>query len=119
MKYIRNVVSTLSAIIASAAVIAGCEAVAHATLTGEARFVAVTVGYGLGALAGSTIATFMGLPRVALAVSVLLAVLAVVNLLSFPHPWWFTPVAFLTLTAGWLVGRQIGGLLRDSRASTS
>lgn len=117
MNVLRTTLAAVSAIVASAVVIAGTEALAHANLSGDARFGAATVGYALGAMAGSAVATMFGVRHLATAVTLLLAVLAAVNLFSFPHPLWFAPLAVLMLVLGWVVGQRLGERIPSSRAT--
>jgi hypothetical protein len=117
MNILRTTLATVSAIAASAVVIAGAEALAHANLSGGARFGAATVGYALGAMAGSAVATWFGVRHLGAAVTLLLAVLAAVNLFSFPHPLWFAPLAILMLVLGWVVGQRLGERFPGSGAA--
>lgn len=119
MTVLRVFLIAVAAVAVSAAVIAGAEAAAHALVPGRARFAAVAIGYGLGALAGSTVAGAFGAGRVAIAVTLLLGLLAILNLFSFPHPWWFTPLAALTLPLGWLGGRRLGRTIGSRRTAAA
>lgn len=104
---LRVVGGVIAGLVAGSVVIALVETAGHALFTGEALFGAVAVGYGLGALAGTVAATLIAGRRTAMAVPVVLAVLAGVNLFAFPHPAWFAPAALVTLTLGWFVGASL------------
>lgn len=104
---VRTILVAVGALVSAAAVIAATEAVAHGLSTGSARFGAVAAGYALGALAGAGLASFFGAKRVAAAVPVLLGVFAAINFFSFPHPWWFAPLAVAALALGWAGGRWL------------
>lgn len=87
-------------------VIALVEIVAHAFVDGERTFGGAIVRYGMGALAGSTVARRIGGRRASVTVPLLLGVLAGVNVMSFPHPGWFVPTAMIALGSGWLIGSR-------------
>lgn len=108
MKPLRPILIAVAAIASAAAVIAATEAVAHALLAGPGRFAAAALGYALGALAGVALASAFGARRIAAGLPVLLGVLAAVNLFSFPHPWWFAPLAIGALALGWAAGCWLG-----------
>jgi len=106
---IRNILALIVGVFAAGAVIALTEFAGHSLLgeeAGDTLFVVVAIGYGLGAMTASAIATRISTDLwPAIAACVLLAGLALANLFAFPHPIWFTPVAAATLTGGYFAGR--------------
>ncbi|MEL7199497.1 MAG: hypothetical protein AAGL10_14395 [Pseudomonadota bacterium] len=107
---IRSILAFILGVFAAGAVIALVELAGHSLLgeeAGDALFVVVTIGYGLGAMTASAIATRISAALwPAIAACVLLAGLALANLFAFPHPIWFTPVAAVTLIGGYFAGRR-------------
>ena len=104
----RNILAVIGGAIAASLVIASTEAIGHAALEGEAMFGAAVLGYGLGALVGTAVATLIAGRRAAVAVPVILGGLAAFNLFSFPHPLWFAFAAVAALALGWLLGSRLG-----------
>lgn len=104
----RNVMGGIGGVVAAAVVIAIAEAIGHASLHGDAVFGAAVAGYGLGSMAGSAVAARIANVRIAIAVPVVLAVLAAINLVSFPRPPWFAPAALAVLVVGGFVGSKLG-----------
>ena len=103
----RNVLAGLGGIIAAGVTVALVEAIGHAAVAGEGVFGVAVGGYALGALVGTAIAQMIADRRTAVAAPVVLAMLATVNLLSFPHPSWFAPAAVAALTLGWWIGSSV------------
>jgi FtsH-binding integral membrane protein len=98
-------------VLVSGAVIGVWEMAAHSVLRRDPLFLAVALGYGVGGLFGSAVAAWLADRGAALTVVIAVAALAAVNLLSFPHPLWFAPVAALFLTSGgWLGARMAAGV---------
>lgn len=108
MTILKRTLAILAGVAAAGLCIAGVEALAHARLQGQGVFAAAVAGYGLGALVGSALAARIGDRLCSGIVTLVLAALALVNLLAFPHPLWFAPVAVLILALGWAVGAAIG-----------
>lgn len=106
----RKITAVVAGVVAAGGVIALTEFLAHGRLAGEGPFVGAVVGYGLGSLVGTAIATFIANAGAARLVPALLGLLALINLLSFPHPLWFVPAAAIALLAGWFAGIRSGGL---------
>lgn len=104
MKIGRILIGVVGGIVLAGSVIFLAESAGHALLDGDAVFGAVAVGHGLGTAAGSFLACRLAGRRASMAVPVALGLLALTNILSFVHPWWFGPVAGLLLIAGWFVG---------------
>ena len=104
----RSILAVLGGVIGAGVMIALIEYVGHALASGEAVFGVAAAGYGVGALAGTFIATLIADRRAAVAVPTILAVLAAVNLFSFPHPVWFVPAAIAALALGWWAGASLG-----------
>lgn len=112
----RNILAVLGGVIAASLIIAATEAVGHDSLQGNARFGAAIFGYGLGALAGTATAKRIVSSRAPVAVPVILAGLAAINLFSFPHPKWFAPAAVAALALGWLAGSRLNVRLFNGQA---
>lgn len=105
---IREIAAGFAGLVAASLVVMAVEALAHGQFKGDALFVAVAIGYGLGALAGSTLATMIAWTRwPAIIVAVVLALLGIVNLFAIDHPIWFVPVAVIVLAAGWWIGTRV------------
>lgn len=107
MTILKRTLAILTGVAAAGVCVAAVEAMGHAALQGQGVFAAAVAGYGLAALIGSVIAARIGDRVCAAIVTLVLAILAVVNLFAFPHPAWFAPVAVLTLALGWAVGTAI------------
>lgn len=105
----RKIIGVVAGILCAGVVIALVESVGHAIGRGAAVFGFAAGGYGLGAAVGTAVATVIAGARVAVAVPLVLAVLAAINLFAMPHPMWFVPAAVVALAAGWWAGRAIGG----------
>ena len=109
---VRNILAVLAAVFAAGAVIAIVEMAGHSALgadTGSLLFAVVVVGYGLGAIVASGVASRispMSWPAI-LACS-LLAALAVSNLFLVSHPAWFVPAAGIVMLGGFFAGRRLG-----------
>lgn len=76
----------------------------------ESAFVAPIVGYGLAALVTILVVGRLAASHHRAIVTSLLAgigILAALNLLWFPHPWWFLPATAATLFAGWWIGNRL------------
>ena len=112
MNILRTTLVAALAIVSAAGVIAISEIGAHALYSGPALFGAATVGYFLGTLTGTALATLLGARLVAAGVPLLLGALATFNFVSFPHPLWFAPLAVAALAAGWVAGRWLGSRVR-------
>lgn len=110
MSGIRKMVAVVAGVVAAGGVIALTEMVAHDRLAGDGPFVGAVVSYGLGSMVGTAIATVIAFPGSARLVPMLLGVLALINLLSFPHPLWFVPAAAFALFAGWFAGARLAAL---------
>lgn len=108
MAMARKILGVLAGTVVAGVTVALVEMVGHARLAGDAVFGVVVIGYGLGALAGTIVATRIADRRVAKAVPLILAALAAINLFSFPHPIWFAPAAIAALALGWFLGGRIG-----------
>ena len=109
MTILKRTFAILAGVAAAGVCVAAVEAMGHATLQGQGVFAAAVAGYGLAALIGSAAAVRIGDRVCAGIVTLVLAMLAVVNLFAFPHPLWFAPVAVLTLALGWAFGTVIAG----------
>lgn len=107
MTVMRTIGGVLAGVLAAGAVIAVVETAGHSLASGEAVFVLVIAGYGLGALAGAMVCTLIAGRRPSIAVPLVLAVLAMLNLFALPHPVWFVPAAGLALAAGWWTGTRL------------
>ncbi|ASR53024.1 hypothetical protein B5J99_17460 [Blastomonas fulva] len=110
----RKILAVVLGTVTAGLAIAGVEMLAHGRITGDALFAAVAAGYGLGAFGGSLVAfRLSGARWTAVAVTAILALLAIGNLFALPHPMWFVPVAAVTLAAGHAaaiaVSRRSGG----------
>lgn len=103
----RSIGGVVAGIVVAGVVIAVVEAIGHAALSADRAFVAAVVGYGLGAAAGTGVAAVIATTRVAMIVPAILAVLAIVNVMSFPHPRWFVPAAVAALMLGAVAGAQL------------
>lgn len=106
----RRILAVLAGVLAAGGVIALIEMLVHQQLTGDGRFLGAVIGYGAGALVGTVIAGVIASASVARLIPVMLAGLALINLLSFPHPLWFVPAAAASLLAGWFAGAWLGRL---------
>lgn len=104
---IRNVLIPTAGVLVAGSVIALTEAAGHAVLSGDGRFGAAVAGYGLGTMAGTALATRFAGRRPATAVPVVIAAMAAVNLLGFPHPTWFAPAAVASIALGWFLGSRV------------
>lgn len=108
---IRTIAAVTAAILLAGMVIAAAETIGHALQAGRgsASFISALAGYGIGALVGGATAFRFAVHKRVAAWTVVgvLALLAIINLFSFTHPFWFAPVAaVLFISAGWLVTRQ-------------
>jgi hypothetical protein len=118
MATLRSILAVGAGVVAAGVVIATTEGLAHGRLSGDGPFIGAIIGYGLGAAAGTAVAAIIVQARAARLVPVLLALLALINLLSFSHPWWFAPGAGAALLVGWYIGTliaktRLGGAVRD------
>lgn len=104
----RNILGIAGGVLAAGMVIALVEIVGHRIATGNGRFLAAIVGYGLGACAGTFAAMLLTSRGAAIAVPIILSGLAIANLFAFPHPGWFAPAACVMLALGWFVGASLG-----------
>lgn len=104
MSVLKTIVGVVVGVVAAGLPIAGVEAVAHGRLQGDALFIAVIIGYGIGAFLGTAVAAKIAGARMAMAVPLLLGLLATLNLFAFPHPWWFAPLGIVALAIGWRSG---------------
>jgi hypothetical protein len=114
MRLIRLASACVIGILAAGCIIAAVEAIGHAQMVGDRAFAFAVLGYFLGALGGSAVASWIADARTSAVIPITLAVLALVNLLSFPHPPWFTPMAAFALAGGWLAGVWISKRLPKS-----
>jgi hypothetical protein len=103
----RQIMGTVAGVAAAAVTVAAIETVGHTAFRSDAVFATAIAGYGLGALIGTTAASLIAGHHVAIAVPLILAVLATINLLSFTHPAWFAPAAAVALGLGWLAGSRL------------
>lgn len=103
----RRILAVLAGVISAGVTVALVEGIGHAAVTGEAVFGVAVGGYALGALVGTVVAQIIADRRTAVAVPLALAVLAAVNLFSFPHPLWFIPAAAVSLALGWWIGSSL------------
>lgn len=103
----RSVIGAIAGILIAGILIALIEAIGHGVSTAAGGFVAAILGYGTGCLFGSLVTTRLSGRRSALAVPAALALLAAINIATFPHPAWFAPAAIFALATGWLIGRQL------------
>ena len=110
MAAVRSIAAVLGGVVVAGGAIALVEMAGHSSLQGGSVFGAAVVGYSLGALVGTAVATMVADRRTALAVPVILAALAAVNLFSFPHPRWFAPAAIVSLALGWWIGSLASSL---------
>lgn len=108
----RNIAAVLGGIAVAGGVVALVEAAGHALVAPAVAFAVAVGGYGLGALAGTALATAVAGRRVAIAVPVVLALLAAINLFVLPHPAWFVPAAAAALALGWWLGAGLGSARR-------
>jgi hypothetical protein len=104
----RRMLGLLGGVIAASVVIAATEFVGHSAVEGDNLFAIVVLGYGLGALAGTTAATWLSDRVAGAVVPIILGVLSGINLFAFPHPGWFAPAALAALALGWFVGSRLG-----------
>ena len=109
---VRNLAALLIGVFAAGLVIALVELAGHSIVGdkgGAPLFLIVALGYGLGAVVASGIASRVAgaMWPAALACAVL-AALAIGNLFIVDHPIWFIPVAAVALLAGFLAGRRLG-----------
>ena len=107
MTVMRKFGGVLAGVLAAGAVIAGVETAGHSLAGGEAVFAFAIAGYGLGALAGAMVCTMIAGRRPSIAVPLVLAVLAILNLFALPHPVWFVPAAAAALAGGWWIGTRL------------
>lgn len=117
MSWMRNGVAVVAGVGAAGCAIALAEMLAHGRTSGDEPFFGAIIGYALGALAGTSITGMIASGPVARLVPLLLGVLALINVLSFPHPMWFVPAAALALTVGWLLGGQLAAIGKGRGAS--
>lgn len=110
MGWMRNGLAVVAGVMAAGCVIALTEMLSHALSADAGPFIGAIVGYGLGAMLGTAVAGTIAWGPVAGLVPALLGVLALINVLSFKHPIWFTPAAALALIVGWLVGRRLAAI---------
>lgn len=108
----RTIIGAVGGVIAAGVVIFVVEGVTHSVASGDHAFVGAVLGYGFGALAGSATATRVSGRGAGLAVPLILAGLAAINLLSFPHPDWFAPMATIALGLGSWGGTRMGAHMR-------
>lgn len=108
MGMVRKVAGVAAGVITAGLVIALTEWLGHVLLRGDAVFAAAIAGYALGAAAGTFVAARLAGASVSIAVPLVLAALAAVNLFSFPHPAWFAPAAVTALAIGWYLGGRMG-----------
>ena len=95
---VRKGLGLLAGVIAASLCVAGVETAGHAILSGDGAFGAAIFALGVGAVVGGVVASRLGQSAaLAWAVGALLAMLSLVNVLSFPHPVWFVPAAGLAL----------------------
>lgn len=101
MRFGRSTLGIVAGTLTAGLVIASVEALAHGRAAGDALFGAVAGAYGLGAFGGSLVALRLSGARwTAVVVTMVLALLAIINLFAMPHPMWFVPVAAAMLAAG-------------------
>ena len=104
----RNIVALLAGLLGSGVCVAALEAMGHRAVSGRGVFVVAVIGLAVGAIVGGALSVrISGLAAFAWIVAAMLGALALVNVLSFPHPIWFVPAAAAALAAGaWLAVRM-------------
>ncbi len=104
----RNALALLAGLVGSGLCTAALEAVGHQAFTGEAVFVVAVVGLAIGAIVGGGLSVrISGLAIFGWIIAGLLAALSLVNVFSFPHPFWFVPAAAVALlVGGWVSSRM-------------
>jgi hypothetical protein len=115
----RIIIGAVAGVIVAGVMIAVVEGMTHAAVSGDRAFGGAVLGYGLGALVGSATAARVSGRHASLAVLLILVGLAGINLLSFPHPGWFAPVATVALGRGWWVGSRAGARMRCGDGDTA
>jgi hypothetical protein len=110
MSWIRKALAVLAGVVASGCLIALAEMLAHGRTSGDGPFIGAVIGYALGAIVGTGVASMIASGPVARLVPLLLGVLALINVLSFPHPMWFIPASAFALIAGWVLGGRIAAI---------
>lgn len=107
--WLRKALAIVLGVIVAGGCIAAIESVGHRFGGGESAFVVAIGALFIGALAGGILAV-----RVAESslhgwiVAAILALLSLINVVSFAHPTWFVPVAdAVLLAAGWLSSRTL------------
>lgn len=110
MSWMRNGLAVVAGVVTAGCVIALAEMLAHARTAGGGPFIGAIVGYALGATVGTAVAGTIASGPVARLVPALLGALALINVLSFPHPTWFIPAAAFALIVGWLVGGRLAAI---------
>ena len=109
MKIGRSIGAVLVGVVVAGAVLAVVEMLLHSLVEGDALFVAVAFGYGLGAIAGTLLTLTISPARLlGIITTVLLAALALSNLFIIEHPVWFAPLGAILLAIGWWIGNRIG-----------
>jgi general stress protein CsbA len=82
--------------------------IGHQVAAGDAKFAVAAIGLGLAGGLGGLLALFIGRAKwLAWAVAAVLLALSLVNVVSFPHPIWFVPVAAISLVIGALAANRI------------
>lgn len=115
MTIVRQIIGSVIGIAVAGGIIAVTEAIGHGAASREAVFGTAIAGYGVGCGVGTFIATMIAGRGVSMVLPVILAILAAINLFSFPHPWWFAPAGVIALAAGWLVGRSLAVRIAERR----
>ena len=110
MSWMRKGLAVVAGGVTAGCVIALTEMLAHGRTADDGPFIGAIVGYALGAMVGTAVASAIASGPVARLVPALLGVLALINVLSFPHPIWFIPAAAAALIVGWLVGGRLAAI---------
>jgi len=100
-QWLRTTLGIVAGVLAAGASVAVIETFAHTIVSGQSVFILAAIGLGLAAFIGGIIAAFIAkVGTAAWVIAAILALLSIVNIVSFPHPIWFAPVAGLCLVIG-------------------
>lgn len=100
-KWVRLILALIAGIFAAGLCVALIEMLAHRIVTGQAVFIVAAFGLGIAAFVGGSIATRISkVSQFAWVIAAVLALLSLVNVVSFSHPIWFVPVAAIALALG-------------------
>jgi hypothetical protein len=111
-KWWRGLIAVIVGIVSAGLCIALIETLTHRMVAGEPVFAAAVGALFVGALVGGSVAVRLaGDALYGWVVAAALALLSVINVLSFTHPGWFVPVAAVALAiGGWLATRTAPGV---------